>query len=269
MMKQGLFCYLLLALAAVGLVMAADEAAAPVMEEVFEGKGTFGVQTAVCEGDGEFSGEAEYSGDGEFMSEGGTFEGDGTFFISGGTFSTSDPNQKWTCEGSGTFVLPAQSSQAKFSGNGTISGDGTYSTQTGTFKGKGTYEATRWCSQTSRRSRATSPSRRSESQSNRPTQAPAFTSWVAVLAVSSVPVSSRAKAPAEVTEPSLAAEHSKESEASLEVEPLRVKEQWTAPAPLREMESAREFLSDTMSPKPWTRMNIFPHISLFKKPFKL
>lgn len=139
-MKQGLFCYLLLALAAVGLVMAADEAAAPVMEEVFEGKGTFGVQTAVCEGDGEFSGEAEYSGDGEFMSEGGTFEGDGTFFISGGTFSTSDPNQKWTCEGSGTFVLPAQSSQAKFSGNGTISGDGTYSTQTGTFKGKGTYE---------------------------------------------------------------------------------------------------------------------------------
>merc|ERR1711970_561945 len=85
MMKQGLFCYLLLALAAVGLVVAVDEAAAPVMEDVFEGKGTFGVQTAVCEGDGEFSGEAKFSGngtisgDGTYSTQTGTFKGQGTY----------------------------------------------------------------------------------------------------------------------------------------------------------------------------------------------
>merc|ERR1711862_675005 len=83
-----------------GLVYCQQEATVPpTMEEVFEGKGTFGVQTAICDGDGQFSGEASYDGEGEFMSEGGTFSGDGIFFISGGTFSTSNPEEKWTCEG--------------------------------------------------------------------------------------------------------------------------------------------------------------------------
>lgn len=142
-MKCMTLSYLVLAALTMfaGLVCCQQEATVPpAMEEVFEGKGTFGVQTAICDGDGQFSGEASYDGEGEFMSEGGTFNGDGIFFISGGTFSTSNPEEKWTCEGSGTFVLPAENSQAKFSGNGTISGDGTFSTQTGTFKGKGTYE---------------------------------------------------------------------------------------------------------------------------------
>ena len=77
---------------------------------------------------------------GEFMSEGGTFSGEGVFFISGGTFVAPETDAKWTCEGSGTFVVPSAKSQAKFSGNGTITGEGTFSTPTGTFKGKGIYE---------------------------------------------------------------------------------------------------------------------------------
>ena len=108
--------------------------------EKFEGDGTFGVEQTLCDGEGEFSGEAEYKGDGTFMSEKGSFEGTGTFFVNGGTFRASSETEKWTCEGSGTFTFPSDKSQAKFSGNGTIYGDGEFNTPAGSFKGLGTYE---------------------------------------------------------------------------------------------------------------------------------
>mmetsp|Transcript_15180 Transcript_15180/g.29359 ORF Transcript_15180/g.29359 Transcript_15180/m.29359 type:complete len:256 (+) Transcript_15180:357-1124(+) len=146
-MKTSITSLLLLAMLGIAGVSAQEppkadtkKKTADPLSETFEGKGTFGVESALCDGEGEFSGEAEYTGEGEFMSEGGTFDGEGIFFISGGTFKASNPEELWTCEGSGTFVLPGKTAQAKFSGNGTITGAGTFSTQTGTFKGDGTYE---------------------------------------------------------------------------------------------------------------------------------
>ena len=118
----------------------APSSAAPAVVETRKGKGTFGIEAAKCDGDGTFSGEAEYQGEGEFMSESGTFVGEGVFYISSGSIAFDGADQKWVCEGNGTFLLPAKTGQAKFSGNGTITGDGTFSTPTGTFSGSGKYE---------------------------------------------------------------------------------------------------------------------------------